>query len=247
MLIASVENTPESLFTAVFELYNEPREVYVTSEAAFQPSLTDEVIRIQAVREKAERVRKGVLRAAGNGALQEILTAHRSGEAEKDVAIFRYLLLLFREGKPGILNPSRPAVIAFQDVYSRVTLEAHRMKGFLRFQQTEEGVYFAEVQPDHNILELIMPHFFNRYRDMRFLIYDSKRGIVGISDTKKYRVFASPQRLTANLSLGERQFQRMYKHYYDRISIAGRKNLRLMRRCMPVRYHKYMPEKDELL
>ena len=45
----------------------------------------------------------------------------------------------------------------------------------------------------------------------------------------------------------EREFQRLFKEYYQHISIAERRNIKLMRGFMPRRYHRNIMERDELL
>ena len=48
------------------------------------------------------------------------------------------------------------------------------MEAFVRFQKLKDGLYYSLVQPDYNVLPLII-HFEDRYADQRWLIYDSHR------------------------------------------------------------------------
>ncbi len=49
------------------------------------------------------------------------------------------------------------------------------MEAFVRFQLIKDGLYYATVQPDYNVLPLILKHFKDRYADQRWLIYDTLR------------------------------------------------------------------------
>jgi probable DNA metabolism protein len=49
------------------------------------------------------------------------------------------------------------------------------MKAFIRFKKATDGMYFAIIDPDFNVLPLIFRFFKNRYADQRWLIYDVKR------------------------------------------------------------------------
>ena len=245
MLIASIENKIEGLFTSVFDLYREKVD-YVTSDYALQPSFDTEIRIIHTDVEKADRIKKAILSHAGKYGFNEIMNAYRSCNKNKENIIFRYIMLMF-ERKDSIKNLANSDVIAFNDICSKVYHEVHRLHGFLRFQKSKMGIYYAKVEPDNDVLELLMPHFCSRYRDMMFLIYDSRRNLVGIFDRIKYAVFQSKEPLTVILDEEELAFQRLFKLYYKKISILERKNLRQMKQYMPKRYHKNMLEKDELL
>lgn len=49
------------------------------------------------------------------------------------------------------------------------------MKAYVRFKLTKDQLYYAFVEPDHNVLPLIAGHFKGRYAGQRWLIYDVKR------------------------------------------------------------------------
>ncbi len=246
-IVVSVDENIDSLFTAVFELFGRTDIAAVTSRAEVQMSLCSEHITLSADAEKAGRIRTAARRLLGDFGMQEVFDAYRSGHGSREKVIFDYLTMLFKEGKNSVKNLARAEVVAFKEILERVRHESHLMRGFVRFMRAQSGIYYAEIAPDNNVLDMVMPFFCRRFNDMRFVVHDSRRGLLGIYDGKRHSVVKSSLPVQALIGEDERNLQRLFKQYYRSISIPERKNLRLMRRFMPVRYHRYMPEKDELL
>ena len=130
--------------------------------------------------------------------------------------------------------------------------EKHRMEAFVRFQRTTDGLFFSTIEPDFNVLPLIRKHFADRYADQRWLIYDVKR---------KYGLYYDLERVdTVSVDIGEKQnlengysfsldeseglYQHLWQQYFKSVNIASRKNMKLHIRHMPLRYWKYLVEKQ---
>ncbi|TXD94820.1 DUF4130 domain-containing protein [Gillisia hiemivivida] len=45
---------------------------------------------------------------------------------------------------------------------------------FVRFQLTKHKIYFATIEPDFNVLPIILQHFESRYADQKWIIYNIK-------------------------------------------------------------------------
>jgi probable DNA metabolism protein len=55
--------------------------------------------------------------------------------------------------KHGVENDYGNAdVLMVQQVSKKVEREKHRMEAFVRFQLTKDGLYYALIQPDYNVL-----------------------------------------------------------------------------------------------
>ncbi|MFW5758865.1 MAG: TIGR03915 family putative DNA repair protein, partial [Bacteroidota bacterium] len=132
--------------------------------------------------------------------------------------------------------------------------EAHLFLGLVRFQETADGLFFAPIDPAYNILKLIGHHFKSRYKGQKWVIYDTQRkyGLFYNGDSVKEISIQDPQfdlqsgKLVEEAkNMDEDQYQELWKSYYDAINISQRNNTRQMRRMMPERYWKYLPEKQK--
>ncbi len=232
----------ESFFTAVFDGYKD-ETAYLTSSAFFQPALGDRVVCVRTDEEKAERVVKKI-RSLDGRALYEIERILRSNDPEREQIAFSYLRVLVKEQRPVRGMLLKAEIRRAMDALNKVTKEVHHMKGFLRFQETQDGVFYAPFSPDHDIVDLLVPHFSARFNGTPFILHDVKRKKAAVSDGKKYGVFAA-ERADVLLSEQEDALLGLWKSYYKNVSIAARKNTRQMKNYMPVRYWRFMPEKED--
>lgn len=103
-------------------------------------------------------------------------------------------------------------------------------------------------------LPLAVEHFKDRFADQPWLIYDVKRQYGYYYDLKEMKevIFENPQQ--AHLVTGmlneslmandEKLFRQLWKTYFKAICIKERWNPRKHRQDMPVRYWKYLTEKQ---
>jgi len=128
--------------------------------------------------------------------------------------------------------------------------EKHRMEAFVRFKLTKDGYYFAEIEPDFNVIPLIERHFKDRYADQQWVIYDKKRkyGIhydLDKVNTVVFENFDYQSSDTINLlDESEVPYQKLWKDYFDSTNIESRKNMKLHTQHIPKRYWKHLSEKQ---
>ena len=73
------------------------------------------------------------------------------------------------------LDYSDSTVLYIDQLAKKVGQEKNRMETFVRFQLTKDNIYFANIEPDFDVLPLISKHFRDRYTDQKWLIYDVRR------------------------------------------------------------------------
>ncbi|MFT4061057.1 MAG: TIGR03915 family putative DNA repair protein [Edaphocola sp.] len=202
--------------------------------------------------EKAGRVKNGLEKAIGTGATRDFYVAVLSEDPQAWKAAFSIAVSIFSGQENVLLNYGDDRVLYFAQTVKKVGRERHRMKAFVRFSKSSDGLYFALVEPDFNVLPLIANFFRNRYADQRWLIYDVKRKY-GLSYNLNFvtEVTLSPiekealsQDATLTLDEDDERYQTLWKRYYASTNIAARKNLKLHVQYVPKRYWKYLVEKQ---
>jgi len=162
---------------------------------------------------------------------------------EAPTVIYKYLQLGFKIGSRVDLDLMDDRVLNIQRINQKVTFEKHRMLGLVRFQLVEGDLYYAPVQPDHNIVALMANHFSQRMSDQKWMIHDVKRKIGVIYNLKQW-VITPVDIETPAIGKEEYLYQELWKNYYKSIAIKERKNPKLQKRCMPVRYWGFLTEKS---
>lgn len=242
-MIYLIDGTLDGIFTAVFNSYLTKKFPTALSSGEIQLEIGGEIIEILTDKDKADRVFSKLNFIIPKREIERIYIAIKSGDPAKHTVIFNYLVKTFNAKRCIYDKLNDVDVFNFNRLVSQVQLEAHRFKGFLRFSKMENGVYYAKYYPDSDINALLLPHFISRYNKMPFIIHDLNHDVISAHADGKTKTV----RKKINCLYVEDEFKKLFKTYYDSIFIKERKNERAMKTFMPKRYHKHLPEKDELL
>jgi len=199
--------------------------------------------------EKAKRVWNGI-RAKSYTAINAIYFAFLSEAEGVEMMCYHYIKkLMSQKGKHA--DYSDGTVLYINQLARKVGREKHRMEAFVRFQRTKDDIYFANIEPDFDVLPLISKHFRNRYADQQWLIYDVKRryGIfynlegVEIVSLNLEEVHYNRTRKSSVFADGEYDYQDLWNNYFKSTNIKSRINRKLHTQHVPKRYWKYLSEK----
>lgn len=249
MTIYLFDNTLEGLLTAVFEFYErKPGRIKLVAQQHFEPVLIDEVLEVTSDETKAKRVWEGLKKKIGNEWLLRFYKAFLSEDGATFQQLFHFACYIFDNPKGAEKNFGHPAVLAVTQMERSVNRERHRMKAFIRFQETVDGIFYAPIEPDFNVLPLISAFFKNRYADQRWIIYDLKRKYGLYYDLEKVEEIIleeTPNIKTPTDLLHDKEqlYGLLWSDYFKSTNIKARKNMKLHIRHVPKRYWKYLTEK----
>ncbi len=241
MKIFITDGSPEGFFTAVFDAFNQ-KDANITSDTHVQLALDSEVIRVIPDAGKSGRVLRGIDNC-DRYAAEEISLVLRSCDPLKEQIVFEYIKKLMQIKFPIRKRLSLSEVIRFNEISYKVTGETHRLKGLLRFMECAGGVLYAPYSPDNNITDLLMAHFAERLKSEKFVIHDLNRKIAGMYDGREW-IMGYAGEADIYLSEQEKAFESLWKKYYKAVDIKERPHENQMKRSMPVRYWKFLPEKN---
>ena len=200
--------------------------------------------------EKAKRVWNGV-RKKSPSAITNIYFAFLSETEGVERMLYTYIQKLMATKGQKQADFSDETVLYISQLARKVGREKHRMEAFVRFQRTKDNIYFANIEPDFDVLPLISKHFRNRYADQQWLIYDVKRkygifynlegveivtldlGEIHFNRTRKSKAFIE----------SEYEYQELWNNYFQSTNIKSRINRKLHTQYVPKRYWKYLSEK----
>jgi probable DNA metabolism protein len=173
-------------------------------------------------------------------------------QPDSELLIYRYLRQAIAQKGADISDQYADDTVRRVHELSRaVGREKHRMQAFVRFEQTEAGLYHATIEPEVNVLPVIAGHFHRRYADQHWLIFDKRRRYGIRYDGRRVRLVRPEanasarggQLLPAALTQREPFFQRLWQTYYDSATIQARRSPERHRRHLPKRYWKHLTEK----
>ena len=168
----------------------------------------------------------------------------RCGEEDNEQVAFAYFHFLAQNKRPVRNMLAVPAVYRAVEYIKKVKLEIHHFHGFIRFTECASGALYAPFEPDHDICDLLVPHFRARLPAYPFVLHDVKRKKACVYDGANV-FFAPLDKAEIMLSANETDWQNLWKKYYSAVNIPARERLKQMRNFMPVRYWKHLPEKND--
>lgn len=237
------DNTIEGLFSCIFIIYDTKAEVEnILSINEISIPFDMQLINVVTDLQQHQRIVAGIIKKIGKAGLSSIIKAYASCDNKKEMIIYNYLKLVFKHGSKTESMLSDADVITFNEMLGRVNFECHRFTGFVRFRQTTANIYIAPIRPDNDILEYIMPHFVNRFQIQKFAIVDVGRNKVGYFDGKNWNLGLFNNIRNIELTDDELIFQKLWKQYYETVTIQDRKSERRRKQFMPSRYWEFMNE-----
>lgn len=252
--ILTYDGSFNGFLTAVFKVYEE--KITVSDIQRFgevQNALFADNERVYTNNEKAKRVWKGI-QAKNQQALKNIYFAFLSEKKGIELMLLHYIQKMFVNKASVHIDFSDATVLKISQLSKSVGREKHRMEAFVRFQLTKDGIYFANIDPDFNVLPLISKHFRNRYADQEWIIYDIKRkyglyyngSSMELISLDMAEVYTNSIRKSDRFLEEEYDYQTLWNNYFKSTNIKSRINKKLHTQHVPKRYWKYLSEKKAI-
>ncbi|MDO8805557.1 MAG: TIGR03915 family putative DNA repair protein [Elusimicrobiota bacterium] len=216
----------------------------ISKENAEEAGLFSEFINAGTDQQRAATARDLIERRGSAESWQHIRFAFLSEVPGAETAIFEYVKLLLEKGPAADNMLADDRVKKVHGLSAKVGGEAHRFKGFVRFKELADKTLYSKIEPDHNILALLVPHFRARLGTFNWVIHDARRNNAALYFNGKL-VYAP---LAAALILEdakEAEVRKLWKHFFKTAAIAERVNPKLQRQNVPLKYRKNLTEFDK--
>lgn len=246
------DNTFEGLLSAIFETYEHKIQmVRIRREGLELGSLFEAPIHISTCEIKTKRVwNKLVILLEEEGA-RKLWKAWLTEEPDVEDCILGTIRYAIEQQVNVLTDYGNLHVLQLNQQLKKIGREKHRMEAFVRFQLTKEGLYYSVIEPDFNVLPLLVKHFQSRYADQRWFIFDSNRNYGIYYDLEKTEFVTFDQQDQTQLGIPNKDvlqekeilYQVLWKDYFKSTNIKSRKNMKLHLQHVPRRYWKYLTEK----
>ncbi len=231
------------------------------------PGLFGAVVTVATNEDHAKRVWEGLVKFPAFDR-ELVLRCWLFDTTESDTDIVHLMVRLYREGSEASEDYRDEAIFRCRQVHKKMFREIHRTHAFVRFAEAEDGLYFARIDPDFDVLPLAIEHFEERYQDQEWLIWDGKRNYgywftPGIARAQRVEPPTSGAQVlpegAESTSLAAKSsetplaaraphedgFQRLWGTYFDSVNIEARKNPKLHLQHVPRRYWRLLTEKGD--
>ncbi|MCL2351039.1 MAG: TIGR03915 family putative DNA repair protein [Firmicutes bacterium] len=241
-LCALFDGSLEGFLCVIFDrYYNKHHFDRVCPEEEYQQSLGAEYIYISTDFGKAGRVMDGIGAKISPDAKWKVWRCFLAADERKYAALYEYILLGFRVGAEVDGHLRNDSVLLVHKLAAYVGKEAHLLKGFCRFARTASGVYYAPITPVNNPLPILAEHFKDRLGNQAWIIHDKRHGLAAVYDGNDYTIQKVPKRAEVELAEDE-MYQELWRAFHESIGIETRRNYKLQRKMLPLRYRENITE-----
>lgn len=243
----------EGFLSAVFTVYEEKlTHVDIQREGNVQRSFFGDIQEIITNKTHADRVWDGLTKKLTTYGRNQLYYSFLSELDSVENLLLDYIQQVFANSDTIEKDFSNATVLKLSKIMRSVGREKHRMEAFVRFKLTKDGLYFANIEPDFNVLPLLTKHFKSRYADQKWVIYDIKRkyGLhYNLEEVETIvldfsKTFDFTKTSSDFFAEEELEFQELWQNYFKSTNIESRKNMVLHVQHVPKRYWKYLSEKQ---
>ncbi|UOU99939.1 TIGR03915 family putative DNA repair protein [Chryseobacterium daecheongense] len=242
----------DGLLTTVFDVFEyRYQDVEMISKEKFvHENMFAEIHEVITQHEKAERVLNKLEKNIGKLGIHQLLKVFLSEDTELEKLILSAIRQSIQHPDENILqNYTDENILKISKICKSVDRERHRMTAFVRFEKMQDGVFFAKIDPDFNVIPLIRKHFKDRYQDQKWMVYDLRRNYGILYNLENCDFFYPEEKLNFNqyqekFHDEEQNYQKLWQRYFVKTNIVERKNMKLHVQHVPKRYWKYLTEKN---
>ncbi|NDL66621.1 TIGR03915 family putative DNA repair protein [Anaerotalea alkaliphila] len=238
------DGTLDGFLTCIYAHYHSGKADNIHAEKGYGYPLLEEWKVVETVDWQARKVYDALEERFPRQVFLDVYHTFLSNREDKDGILLRYLVLAFKVGADIDRLHGDPVVHQVKKTGRQVAFERHRFLGLLRFAEMEGKFLLARFAPDADILELVAGHFADRLGQERFIIEDTKRKKAVVGMDGKW-VLADWEGKDWNTSKEEEGMQGLWKAYFHAVAIEGRKNPKLQRQFVPLKYRSMMLEFSE--
>ena len=241
------DNTFDGLLTCFYEhVYTEAADAILPLRKDVQMSFGRQR-QVQTDLAKAEKVARAIEGKISPAALRRAYRAWLTVEDGKEMDVLRYVFLGFKLGKDVDRLHGSETVRRIDVLNRKVTWEADRILGILRFsvvQGSQGDVLYAAISPNCDLIQMVMPHFLNRFREEPFIIHDVGREKAAFASEGSWVMRSLPKDFSPQYTVDEEQYRELWRGYFRTAAIDQRANPRLQKHFVPTRYWQYMTEME---
>jgi probable DNA metabolism protein len=242
----------QGLLTAIFEVYEYKfLKAGIVKMKKFQSDAFANVHEVVTDEAKARRVWDGLCKKVSIDGRNNFFKAYLSELPIREQMMLEFVRHVFGSKKSIEGNYALDCVQWLSKTGQQVSRERHRMEAFIRFEKTKDNIFYAGIDPDFNVLPLLIQHFKRRYADQEWIIYDKRRKYGIYYDKNDVKEIALEMQADASYEAGdntyaedEKLYQLLWQTYFKNTYISSRRNMKLHLRHVPKRYWKYLTEKQ---
>jgi len=231
----------EGFLSLVYEVYYKKIDVDSIYKTTPESLFNNDIITIETNIINASKVFDALKNKFHKQYFENIATIFMCDSKDFELDLLRYIIIGFKDQKQ-LENITLESVFVIKNYLKEYFRHHHKMTGFVRFVELEDGTLYAKIETKFNIVYHLGKHFLQRFNNQKYIIHDKKRKIAFI----KNEHFVGVQEVSSFeepiVSVHEEKFAKLWCKFFDAVSIESRKNEKLQKQWVPLLYREFMTE-----
>lgn len=242
-MIAVYDGTFECFLSLVYDVYYKKLKIEKILRTPPQTLFFDEVVTISYDELKTNKVLKALQSKFSKNHFETLLNIFLCDGSDFEYDLLAFIILGFKDQKE-LENINNPCVFAIHNLQKEYFRQYHKMSGFLRFEELDDGTLYAKLDTKFNLLYHLGKHFLKRFNNQNYVIHDLRRNLAFVKDAFTAGVHQVAEIDLPELSQDEQKFQKLWKTFFHHVSIQSRENKKVQQQFVPLIYRVYMNEFD---
>ena len=240
-MIVIYDGSFEGFLTLVYEVYYQKLNPKKILKELPNSLILDDIRVIESDEIKSLKVLEALKKKFTKKHFETIFHIFMCDSVEFELDLLHFIILGFKSQKE-LENINYPFVFNIQNLEKELFRYSHKMTGFIRFSELEDGTLYGKIETKFNIVYHLGTHFSERFNNQNYIIHDIKRKLafVKIGNTHQVQEVATFDEPT--MSVNEEKFSNLWKTFFASVAIQSRKNLKLQRQMVPLIYRTFMTE-----
>ena len=240
-MILLYDGSFEGFLSLVYKVYYkrlQPNEIY---KILPNKILFEEIIEIETSKENSTKVLNAIKKNFNKQSLQKILNIFMCDTKNFELDLLSFIIIGFKD-KNELFNINNPFVFSLNTLEKELFRLVHKMYAYARFEELEDGTLYTKIDSKFNVIYFLAKHFMKRFNNQKFIIHDVKRKLAFIKTNDFIGVQEVASFEVPTYSQNEEKFQKLWKSFFNAVSIKERENLKLQQNQVPLIYRTYMSE-----
>lgn len=240
-MILIYDKSFEGFLTLVYEVYYKKLRPSKILKQIPETLILEDILEIKTSQEKSLKVLKAIKKSFPKNSFELILNSFMCDEKEFELELLRFIIIGFKDTNE-LFNINNQEVFFLQNLQKELFRSVHKMYGFTRFEELEDGTLYAKIETKFNVLYFLGKHFLKRLNNQEFIIHDINRKLAFIKNKDSSQIQSVSSFEEPKLSNDEEKFKKLWTTFFNSVAIESRENKKCQQNMVPLLYRTYMSE-----
>jgi probable DNA metabolism protein len=240
-MVVLYDGTFECYLNLVYEVYYKKLSPTEIIRELPQMLIMEEIYEISYKEDEALKVLEALKKKFTKPNFETILNTFMCESTAFELDLLHYIISGFKDQRE-LQNINNKHIFAIHYLQKELFHNYHKMSGFLRFEELEDGSLYAKIESRFNLVYLLGNFFSKRFNNQSYIIHDIPRKLAFIHTPEFKGVKSVAAFETPTLSANEEKFSELWRTFFASVAIETRKNPKLQRQLVPLIYRTYMSE-----